>query len=138
MRKWGITALTALFLSACGVIMPWPPDFEGRSRQVQMLAFGRELVNSGHFMIAHESPDQRTLTWLYRIEPRQNAELSRRCIRAAEATDPYRPFRSGPRRTVPGCMIWQGGQPGSRVKILISDTTFEIQETTDRPIERGW
>ena len=130
-------SLPTVLVAACGVIGPEPPDFDGRSRQIQMLAFGREIVNEGHLLGAHETVDQRNLTWVYRIRPEQREELSKRCIRATEATQPsIRPFTSMPSRAVPACVIWEGTDAGSRFTILVSETSMEIREVANRPVRR--
>ena len=120
----------ALSLSLLGLLIGCvpAPDFDGRSRQIQMLAFGSEIVRSNQLKNAYVSPDQGTWAWMYRLSGQQPDDFASMCIRPAEATSPERPFRSGPRVTVPGCVLWEGANEGSSVVILASATTLEIQE----------
>ncbi len=133
-----VVSVAAVLIAACGVLIPWPPDFDGRARRIQMIAFGREVVPGTQRLAAHESSDQRNLTWLYRVRPEQREQLFRRCVRPAEATNPYRAFRIPPRPPVPGCVIWEGTHDGSQLTILLSETTLELREVTARPVPRGW
>lgn len=104
------------------------PDFNGRSREIQTMAFGNEIVGRGRMIGAHMTPDQRNTTWLYNLRPELREQLAGSCIRDVEATHPYRAFKADSRRTTPGCVIWEGRDGNSDLAILISDETIELRE----------
>ena len=124
MRKAVVFFTLTGMLAACGA----EPDFEGRSREIQLRAFGHELVRSQQLEHAYASPDERSWVWIYGLKSGQRAQLASRCVRPMDATSPFRPFRSEARRTVPGCLMWEGTNNESALVILLSETTLEIRE----------